>query len=66
MALLQSKANTMASFQCKDLGMDCTWSAKDKSQDKLIAKIAAHAKKAHNMATIDDAMMGKVKAAIKQ
>ncbi len=55
----------MASFTCKDVGMDCSWSAKDKSQDKLLAKIAAHAKKSHNMATIDDAMMGKVKAAIK-
>ena len=55
----------MPSFACKDVGMECTWSAKDKSQDKLLGKIADHAKKQHKMATIDDAMMAKVKAAIK-
>ncbi len=55
----------MPSFACKDLGMDCTWKSKDKTQEGLLKKIAAHAAKAHNMASIDDAMMEKVKAAIK-
>ncbi len=55
----------MPSFACKDLGMDCTWTTKDKTQEGLMKKIAAHAKKAHNIATVDPAMLEKIKAAIK-
>ena len=56
----------MASFKCKDLGMDCTWSATEKNEKELLAKIADHARTRHNISTIDDAMMKKVKQAIKK
>jgi predicted small metal-binding protein len=56
----------MASFKCKDLGMDCSWSATAKTENELLTKIADHAKKNHNIPTIDDAMMKKVKQAIKK
>jgi predicted small metal-binding protein len=56
----------MASFKCKDLGMDCNWSASGKNESELLVKIADHAKTTHNIATMDDAMMKKVKQAIKR
>ncbi|OLS13660.1 MAG: hypothetical protein RBG13Loki_2726 [Promethearchaeota archaeon CR_4] len=56
----------LPSFACKDIGMDCTWKANDKSQEGLMKKIADHAKKAHNMTSIDPALLEKVKGAIKK
>jgi len=56
----------MKSFACKDIGMDCDFVAKAKTEEQLLKKIAEHAKKAHNMQTVDDATMAKIKAAIKE
>ncbi|MGC8670063.1 MAG: DUF1059 domain-containing protein [Candidatus Micrarchaeia archaeon] len=56
----------MKSFACKDIGMDCNFTAKAKDEASLMKKIADHAKKAHNMTNIDDATMSKIKAAIKE
>jgi predicted small metal-binding protein len=56
----------MVSFKCKDLGMDCSWSATEKTEKELLAKIAEHARTNHNISKIDDAMMKKVKHAIKK
>ena len=52
-------------FACKDIGMQCGFTAKAKNEDELMQKIAEHAKSAHNMAQIDAATLGKVKKAIK-
>ena len=46
--------------------MECGFQARANSEEELMGKIAAHAKKAHGMATIDAATMSKVKAAIKE
>ncbi|MGC8676498.1 MAG: DUF1059 domain-containing protein [Candidatus Micrarchaeia archaeon] len=54
------------SFACKDIGMDCGFTATANSEEELMAKIAEHARTAHNMQSIDDATMAKVKAAIKK
>ena len=51
-------------FACKDIGMQCNFTAKAKNEDELMQKIAEHAKNAHNMAQIDAATMDKVKKAI--
>ncbi|MCW6159792.1 MAG: DUF1059 domain-containing protein [Candidatus Micrarchaeales archaeon] len=53
-------------FACKDIGMSCGFKARADSEEELMSKIAAHAKKAHGMATIDAATMAKVKAAIRE
>jgi predicted small metal-binding protein len=53
-------------FACKDIGIACGFEAKANSEDELMGKIAAHAKKAHNMSQIDQATLSKVKAAIKE
>ncbi len=53
-------------FACKDIGMSCGFEARASSEQELMGKIAAHAKKAHGMSEIDQATMAKVKAAIKE
>jgi predicted small metal-binding protein len=55
----------MPSFACKDIGMECGFKTTAKTQDELMKNIAAHAAKAHNMKTIDQATLAKVKKAIK-
>ncbi|MEM0149581.1 MAG: DUF1059 domain-containing protein [Candidatus Micrarchaeaceae archaeon] len=55
----------MKSFACRDIGMDCKFTAKANDEATMLKKIAEHARKAHNITNIDDAMMSKVKAAIK-
>jgi len=52
-------------FACKDIGMQCDFTAKAKTEDELMQKISVHAKSAHSMAQIDAATMDKVKKAIK-
>jgi Predicted small metal-binding protein len=37
------------SFACKDIGMDCGFTATASSEEELMAKIAEHARTAHNM-----------------
>ncbi|MGC8586348.1 MAG: DUF1059 domain-containing protein [Candidatus Micrarchaeia archaeon] len=56
----------MKSFACRDIGMDCSFTTKAKDEAALMKKIAEHARKAHNITNIDDAMMAKIKAAIKE
>ena len=53
-------------FACKDIGMSCGFKARANSEGELMPKIAAHAKQAHSMATIDAATMAKVRAAIRE
>ena len=53
-------------FACADIGMSCGFSAKAPSEDRLIEKIKEHAKKAHNMESVDAQTAAKIKAAIKE
>ncbi len=53
-------------FNCRDIGMDCSFSAKAANESDLMEKIKVHAKSAHNMQTIDAATMSKIKKAIKE
>jgi len=55
----------MPSYRCRDVGVDCNWEGKAFTRGGLLKKIAEHAKTVHNMATIPDDLMAKVKAAIK-
>ncbi|MGC8671804.1 MAG: DUF1059 domain-containing protein [Candidatus Micrarchaeia archaeon] len=53
------------SFACKDIGMDCGFTATASTEEELMQKIAEHARTAHNIQSMDDALVAKVKAAIK-
>ncbi len=54
----------MKKFACRDTGMDCPFETSAESEEELMQKISAHAKEAHGLDVIDDAMMQKVKEAI--
>ncbi len=52
-------------FACRDIGLECGFTAKADSKDELMQKVAAHAKTAHNMEHIDEETMAKIEAAVK-
>ena len=52
-------------FACKDIGMACEFQARAENEQELLAKIAEHAKTAHNMQQIDAVTQAKVRSAIK-
>ncbi|MGC8623010.1 MAG: DUF1059 domain-containing protein [Candidatus Micrarchaeia archaeon] len=56
----------MKKFACRDIGMECNFTAQDKDEKKLMEKIAKHARDAHGIQKIDAALEAKVKAAIKE
>jgi predicted small metal-binding protein len=55
----------MPTFKCKDIGMDCPFEAKAKSQEELMKMISTHAATVHKMKDVPPEMMKKIKAAIK-
>jgi len=56
---------TMPSFKCKDIGMDCPFEAKTKTEDELMRMISAHAASMHGIKTVPPDLMVKIKGAIK-
>lgn len=56
----------MPSFACKDIGMNCPFTASAPTEAELIKKIAEHAKNAHKIDPVPDDLMGKIKKAIKK
>ena len=56
----------MPSFACKDIGMDCPFTAEAPTEAELLKKIAEHAMTAHKMVTVPPDMMMKIKNAIKK
>ena len=55
----------MPSFKCKDIGMDCPFETKAKTEPELMQAIATHAATVHKMKDVPPDMMKKIKAAIK-
>jgi predicted small metal-binding protein len=55
----------MPSFKCADIGMQCPYEVKTKTQEELMKAIAAHAGYEHKMTDVPPDMMVKIKAAIK-
>jgi predicted small metal-binding protein len=52
-------------FSCGDVMAGCGWSATEASEQELFKKIAEHAKKDHNISSIPDDVVQKVKSKIK-
>jgi len=52
-------------FSCGDVVQGCGWSTIAKDEEELFQKITDHAKKAHNMSSIPDEIIQKVKSKIK-
>lgn len=54
----------MPSFKCKDIGMDCPFTASAPTEAELEKKIAEHARTAHNL-NPDKELWKKIKSVIK-
>lgn len=52
-------------LRCRDVGVDCDWSACGETEEEVLAKGAEHARKAHGITEISPEMAEKAKAAIK-
>lgn len=55
----------MKTVSCKDVGVDCSFTAKAESEPELMKILQKHAKEKHNMASISPDVMKKIKASIK-
>jgi len=53
------------SISCKDVGMDCDFTAHAETMDELMRAAAAHAKEAHGLDSIPAEMMPAVQAAVR-
>ena len=53
-------------FKCRDVGFDCNWSTKGKTEDEILAQCASHAAKDHSMKPeeITEELKSKIKANI--
>jgi predicted small metal-binding protein len=53
------------SISCKDVGMNCDFTAKAETMEELLQTAAAHAKEAHGLDTIPPELMPMVQAAVR-
>jgi predicted small metal-binding protein len=55
-------------FKCSSVGFDCSWTAKGRTEDEILAQCAAHATKDHKMnpEEITDGLKSKIKTNIKK
>ncbi len=51
-------------LRCADLGMNCSWSVKAKTDEEVIQKAATHAAQAHHLQKIEEPMLTQVRKAI--
>jgi predicted small metal-binding protein len=56
----------MLKFKCKDVGFECDFVAKGKTEDEILSQCAIHATRDHGMKQEDitDELRGKIKANI--
>jgi predicted small metal-binding protein len=52
-------------LSCRDMGVDCGWSARADTVEEVMAKAAVHAKEHHGITEITPELEAKAKAAIK-
>jgi predicted small metal-binding protein len=56
----------MKSVSCKDVGVDCNFTAKAESETQLMQILEKHAREKHNMKEISADMRKKIKVHIKE
>ncbi len=57
----------MASFKCKDIGMNCKFEVKNaSSKDEIMKIMAVHAKETHQMETVNPDLAAKITSKIKE
>ena len=61
---LRAKHGLEMELSCRDVGVDCDFVARGKTEEEIFAKAAEHGKKAHNMKEIPPELLEKARAAI--
>ena len=56
----------MPKFDCKDLGMNCSWSTEAENLDQLFDEIKRHAAEAHGITEFSPELVEKVKSLIRE
>ncbi len=57
----------MASFKCKDIGMNCNFEIKNaSSKDEVMKLVTVHAKETHKMDTVSQDLAAKIMNKIKE
>jgi predicted small metal-binding protein len=51
-------------FRCRDIGNNCDYQVRGKSEEEVLQKVSDHAKRAHNMTEISKELADKVRTAI--
>jgi predicted small metal-binding protein len=52
-------------LKCRDVGMDCDFEARGKTEDEILVQAAEHARRDHGMESIPKEVAAAVKAAIR-
>jgi predicted small metal-binding protein len=52
-------------LSCRDIGLECDWQACAETEEGVLVQAVIHVKEAHGLAEISDAMLVKVRGAIK-
>ena len=56
----------MHQMKCRDVGMDCDFVAKGKTQEEVLTQAREHGKTTHNLLTLTKELEQKVRSAIKE
>ncbi len=51
-------------FRCRDIGNNCNYQVRARSEEEVLQKVGEHAKTSHNMSEISRELAEKVRAAI--
>ena len=51
-------------FRCRDIGNNCNYQVRGKSEEEILQKVSKHAKTTHNMTEISKELSDKVRSAI--
>ena len=52
-------------IRCRDVGMNCDFSARGETMEEVMQQAAEHAKESHGLDTIPPELIGIVKAAVR-
>ncbi|MEJ2723402.1 MAG: DUF1059 domain-containing protein [Deltaproteobacteria bacterium] len=61
---IRSKQGTEKELKCRDVGPDCDYVIRGKTEDEIFIKVAEHAKMAHHMSELPPEVIEKARAAI--
>jgi AhpD family alkylhydroperoxidase len=62
---IRSKKGAEKELRCRDIGIDCDYVMRGKTEEEIFRKASQHAKTVHNMKEIPKELMEKVRAAIR-